>query len=303
MHGHLANLCREIFDGFRAMIPRPFPGPATIARSMLIRRIRAVFSDHSKGERPIAPSDDALFKPDTPICMVHADVVAMMIGGMRALLLQMLHPIALQGVLDHSDFRSDVQGRLRRTARFIALTTYGNREDAIKAITTVNAIHARLNGILPDGKAYSAMDPRVLAWVHLAEATSFLDAYLAYGNRGMSEADQDWYFDQSGMVAEMLGASPIPGSRAEAVSLMREMRVELAGSAAAREVAAFLLNGGAGRRIGFAERVLWKAAVDLLPPFARTMLDLERPDLTDLPAIASAHAMARTVRWAFQGSR
>jgi uncharacterized protein (DUF2236 family) len=280
-----------------------FPGPAQAMRSLLVRQVRAVFNDRNKGETPVVPSDQALFEPDSPIRMVHADVVAMMVGGMRALLLQMLHPAALQGVLDHSDFREDVEGRLRRTARFIATTTYGHRDEAARVIAVVNTIHGRVHGTLPDGTAYSATDPRVLAWVHLAEVTSFLEAYLAYADPAMPGSAQDRYFEQSAVVAGMLGASPVPRSRAEAMALLGEMRGELHGGPAAREVAAFLLEGEEGRRPGRIARTLGMAAVDLLPPFARTMLGLRRPGMSGLTAIAGTRAMAGAVRWAFAGSR
>ncbi|WP_395332200.1 oxygenase MpaB family protein [Novosphingobium sp. BL-8H] len=279
------------------------PKPTDALRNLLVRQVRAVFNDRTKGEAPVVPSADALFPPDSPIRMVHADVVAMMVGGMRALLLQMLHPVALQGVLDHSDFRHDVEGRLRRTARFIATTTYAHRDEALKAIATVNAIHTRITGTMPDGRPYSATDPRVLAWVHLAEATSFLEAYLAYADPDMPAADQDRYFEQSARVAELLGCAPVPRSRAEAFALMADMRDDLAGSPAAREVAAFLLEGEPGRRPGTVLQTLGTAAVDLLPPFARTMLGIGRPGLAALPVRAGTRAMAATIRWAFAGKR
>jgi uncharacterized protein (DUF2236 family) len=277
--------------------------PADALRTLLRRQVRAVFNDRAKGEAPVVPSPEALFKPDSPVRMVHADVVAMMVGGMRALLLQMLHPAALQGVLDHSDFREDVEGRLRRTARFIAVTTYGHRDEAARAIAAVNAIHARVRGTLPNGAPYSATDPRVLGWVHLAETTSFLEAYLAYGDPGMTPDAQDRYFRQTAVIAGMLGAAPAPRSRAEAAMLMSEMRNDLRSSPATREVAAFLLEGSAGRRPGSVMRTLGGAAVDLLPPFSRTMLGLRRPGISVLPALAGTRAMAGIVRWAFAGTR
>jgi uncharacterized protein (DUF2236 family) len=285
------------------MMALPPFAPTEVLRRQLVRQVRAVFNDQGKGEAPIVPSDDALFAPDTPIRLIHADVVAMMVGGMRALLLQMLHPAALQGVLDHSDFRADVPGRLRRTARFIAVTTYGHRDAARAAIAQVNAIHTRVHGTLPDGRPYAATDPRVLAWVHLASATSFVDAYRAYHDPALSQAAQDQYFAQSGEVANLLGAAPVPRTRTEAKALMAEMRRDLVASAAAREVAAFLLEGDANRRVGTSERLLWTAAVDLLPPFARTMLGLERPGLAAMPALAGTRAMARIIRWAFAPPR
>lgn len=97
--------------------------PSEFLRQRLVRQVRAVFNDSARGETPVPPSDNALFERDSPIRMVHADVVSMMVGGMAALVLQMLHPHALRGVLDHSGFRRDLAGRLRRTARFITVTS------------------------------------------------------------------------------------------------------------------------------------------------------------------------------------
>ena len=170
------------------------PDPLNPLRNAILQQVRAAFN---KGEVPknhVPPSDEALFLKDSPIRMVHADIVAMMVGGVRGLLLQMLHPHALQGVLDHSNFRTDMHGRLRRTARFIAVTTFGHRDDAMAAVDRVNRIHAKVGGTLPDGTAYSATDPRTLAWVHVAEATSFLAAYLRHVRPDMPGSEQDEYY-------------------------------------------------------------------------------------------------------------
>lgn len=101
----------------------------------------------------------------------------MMVGGISSLLLQMLHPAVLAGVWDHSNFRTDMHGRLPRTARFIAWTTHGGREEAEAVIARVRNIHDRVGGTLPDGTPYAANDPALLAWVHVTEATSFLNAW------------------------------------------------------------------------------------------------------------------------------
>ena len=115
----------------------------------------------------------------------------MMVGGIAALLTQMLHPKALAGVWDHSDVHSDMLGRLRRTARFIASTTYAHRDSAMAAIAKVKAIHERVSGNLPDGQEYRATDPWLLAWVHVAGAINFLDGWRRYAEPAMSRADQD----------------------------------------------------------------------------------------------------------------
>ena len=269
-------------------------------RLKLVERVRGVFNDVESGQQPVPTSDEALFPKDSPIRMVHADIVAMMVGGVRGLLLQMLHPHALQGVLDHSNFRTDMHGRLRRTARFIAVTTFGHRDDAMAAVDRVNRIHAKVGGTLPDGTAYSATDPRTLAWVHLAEALSFLDAYRAFVRPDMPRAAQDEYFRQFAVVARMLDADTVPESRYEAEQLFRDFRRELEGSAQAREVAQLVLAAKPERAPAAVQRAIATAAVERLPPFARAMLGLERPGIGALPARFATQAMGRTLRWAFR---
>src|SRR6478736_3883053 len=128
-------------------------------RRALVRQVRATFNDQSKGEKPTPASDEALFPRGSVIRRVHGDVTSMMVGGIAALLTQMLHPKALAGVWDHSDVAEDQLGRLRRTARFIAVTTFGHRDSANAAIARVKAIHEQVRGTLPDGSDYRATDP------------------------------------------------------------------------------------------------------------------------------------------------
>ena len=265
-----------------------------------MHEVRAIFHDSSRGQTPVVPSDNALFERDTPIRIVHADVVGMMVGGITALLLQMLHPHALRGVLDHSDFRADMHGRLRRTARFLAVTTYGDRDAAEQEIERVNRIHTFVKGTLPSGEPYSATDPETLAWVHLAEAWSFLAAHLRYVRPQMSPADQDRYFAQFAVIARKLHADPVPDTRAQAADLMLGMREHLEGSAEAREVARYILSPRGTGPAAAAQPFLNAAAVDLLPPFARTMLGLKAPGLGALPTRMATRAMGGTLRWAFR---
>ncbi|TIX51767.1 oxygenase MpaB family protein [Alteraurantiacibacter aquimixticola] len=285
------------------MARRPFPDPVEFARLKLVEGVRGIFNDRANGEQPVPISDNALFERDTPIRMVHADVVSMMVGGMAALLLQMLHPHALRGVLDHSNFRTDMHGRLRRTARFIAVTTYGDREDAEAAIARVNAIHAKVSGTLPDGTPYSAQDPATLAWVHLTEARMFLAAYLAHVRPDMPPAEQDEYYRQFALIARKLGCDPVPETVADAESLFRQMRGNLRTGSEAREVAQLILKGNSGGAVGAIQPALANAAISLLPPFARTMLGIEPPGLAALPARLATNALGGTLRWAFRQQR
>ena len=282
------------------MASRPFPNPADFLRQRLVRQVRAMFNDTERGEKPVPPSENAFFERDTPIRMVHADVVSMMVGGVAALLMQMLHPHALRGVLDHSNFRADMHGRLRRTARFIAVTTYGDRMDAEAAIARVNAIHERVNGTLPDGTPYSATNPRTLAWVHVTEAICFLKAYLTHVRPQMPPHEQDRYFAQFALVARKLGADPVPETRAEAAAILSDMRADLAAGPETREVARLIVDGRPEGLLAPVQSVLSTAAVDLLPPFARTMLEFDPPGLSALPSRLATKALGDTVRWAFR---
>jgi uncharacterized protein (DUF2236 family) len=282
------------------MASRLFLSPADLLRRRLVQQVRAVFNDTSRGEAPVPPSNNAFFERDTPIRMVHADVVSMMVGGMAALLMQMLHPHALQGVLDHSNFRADMHGRLRRTARFIAVTTYGDRRDAEAAIARVNAIHAHVQGTLPDGTPYSAQNPRTLAWVHVTEASCFLEAYLRYVRPEMPAAEQDEYFRQFALIARKLGADPVPESREEAAALMREMRADLSAGPDTREIARLIVERRPEGRMAAIQPALATAAVDMLPPFARTMLELDPPGLAAIPARLATQSLGGALRWAFR---
>ena len=269
-------------------------------RRALVRQVRATFNDQSKGEKPVPASDDALFPRGSVIRRVHGDVTSMMVGGIAALLTQMLHPKALGGVWDHSDVHDDMLGRLRRTARFIAVTTYGHRDKAAAAIAKVKAIHEQVGGTLPDGTEYRATDPWLLAWVHVAGAIMFLDGWRRYGEPRMSAADQYRYFEESGEVARLLGADPVPQTRRAAERLLADFRAELRTDERTRAFRDFVLRAPAPS-LGevAAQKLLMQAAVDLLPHWAQRMHDV-RPLPFSAPVIrAATFGLAGTLRWAF----
>ena len=150
---------------------------------------RLVGAGQMRLERPAG--DPGLFGPGSVAWAVHGDFSSMMIGGVAALMTQMLHPGALAGVGDHSDWEKNPTGRFRRTAQFVAATTYGPTALAEAQIARVRAIHSQVCGTLPDGTPYAASDPALLTWVHAAEVDCFLRAYVAYREPGMSGARQD----------------------------------------------------------------------------------------------------------------
>ena len=279
------------------------PLPAPLARPLkqaITRGVVALFNDRSRGEAPVIRRADSLFGPDSVAWRVHGDVTSMMVGGVASLMLQMLHPAVLAGVWDHSRFREDMRGRLRRTARFIALTTYGGREEAESAIARVRAIHGHIRGTLPDGTPYQANDPSLLAWVHVTEVTSFLAGWIRYGEPGMTLTDRDRYIAEMARIGEALGADPVPRSRAEALDLIEAMRPALRVDARTREVARLVLGQPAPHRLAEpVQSLTMGAAVDLLPGWARRMHGLPDPVLSRPLLRAGTRGVARTLRWAF----
>lgn len=279
------------------------PSALPLARALKQRiaaEVVGIFNDRGKGQRPVKRQPDGLFGPESTVWRVHGDVTSMMVGGVSGLLLQMLHPAVLAGVWDHSNFRTDMVGRLRRTARFIALTSYGGREEAEAAIARVRGIHDRVTGTLPDGSPYCAGDPRLLAWVHVTEAWSFLGGWVRYAEPGMTSADQDRYFAEMARLGEALGADPVPRSRAEALALMQAMRAELRVDHRTREVARLVLDAPAHKASAAPlQKLTMQAAVDLLPDWARRMHGLSNPAPLAPFVRAGTLGIARTLRWAF----
>jgi uncharacterized protein (DUF2236 family) len=239
------------------------------------------------------------FAPDAVIRRVHADA-SMFIGGMRALLLQSLHPLAMAGVAQHSDYRGDPWGRLQRTADFLAATTFGPATEAQAAVDMVKAVHGRVRGTAADGRAYSADDPHLLRWVHVAEVDSFLTAHDRYGQHRLSDAERDEYVASMAVVARALGV-PAPPESVEGLRIqLRAFRPELASSPEAREAARYLLLQPpmpiAGRP---AYSVIAAGAVALLPMWARLPLRLPYLPVAEAVAVRPVgDALTRILRWA-----
>lgn len=283
-------------------MPRLLPlSPATALRRRLAREVHAIFHSHANEPR-VMRSPDALIAPRSVAWRVHGDVTTMMAGGIAALLLQMLHPAALAGVWDHSDFEANMLGRLRRTARFIAVTTFAPRVDGEAMIARVARIHGRVAGTLPDGRAYSANDSATLAFVHVAGALCFLDGFIRFAEPGMSRADQDQYFAEVAGTARALGCDPVPTDRAGAEALLAGFRPDLVADARSRRVRDLIL-GAAPKNLAAApvQALLMQAAVDLLPPFARRLHGLNETRLTRPGLNLATAGLSRTLRWALSG--
>jgi uncharacterized protein (DUF2236 family) len=239
------------------------------------------------------------FGPERPIRTVHGDA-SMFIGGLSALLLQSLHPLAMAAVSAHSGFRGDPWGRLQRTSTFLAVTTYGTASDAEDAVARVRGIHLRVRGTTTDGMPYHAADPHLLGWVHAAETDSFLRAHERYGARPLDPAGYDDYVADTARVAEALGVIDPPRDREALARRLAAYQPELRVTPEARAAARFLLLHPP---VPLAVRpfygVLAANAVALLPPWARGVLRLPRlPVVEGLAVQPAGLLLTHTIRWA-----
>jgi uncharacterized protein (DUF2236 family) len=251
---------------------------------------------HAPGER--------WFGEDRPIRRVHGDS-AMFIGGLRALLLQSLHPLAMAAVAGHSGYRGDPWGRLQRTSYFLAMTTFGRASDAQEAVARVQAIHERVTGIAPDGRPYAASDPHLLTWIHIAEADSFLRAHSRFGAHPLDQRERDAYVADLARIGAALGVPEPPRTEAELAARIEDYRPELAATAQAREAARFLLLNPPLPLIARPPYgVLAAAAVSLLPGWARRHLWLPRLPVTEAAVVRPAgHVLVHAIRWATTAPR
>ena len=242
------------------------------------------------------------FAEDRPIRTVHGDA-AMFVGGLRALLLQSLHPLAMTAVAQHSDYKRDPWGRLQRTSTFLAATTFAPAEDAQQAVDAVRRVHTYITGTGPGGVPYRADDPHLLRWVHVAEADSFLRCYQRYGAKPLDAAGCDGYVADAAKIAVALGVPDPPLTTAELAAALEEYRPELHAIPAAREAARFLVwNPPLPLAARGPYALLAATAVAELPGWARRELRLPRANPAEsvlLPPVG--RGIVGAVRWVMGG--
>ncbi len=248
----------------------------------------------SPGERWFSSAD--------AIWQVHADT-SMFIGGIRALLLQSLHPVPMWAVHEHSGYRGDPWGRLQRISHFLAVTTYGPIDAAEQRIDQLRRIHQQIRGTTPAGTSYSADDPDLLAWIHAAEIDSFLRAHQAFGQTPLTPARCDDYVAQTAATAEKLGVRNAPRTVAELAKVLQSYRPVLHWTPPVGDVVDLLVKDAqlpAYARPAYAALV--GGAVALLPAWTRTELRFPAHPVTERVLTRPAARLATsTIRWALSG--
>ena len=279
------------------------------ARAGLTKDLRAAIGITTEPAPPSMDPDEAFLAPGSVARLVHADLPTMLIGGLSALLLQMLHPLAMAGVAEHSSYQSDPLGRLRRTADFVANTTFGSVPDAEKAIAQVRRVHRRVKGIAPDGRPYSADDPELVTFIHVAEMSSFLESARRFGSRPLTTEQCDAYYRDVAPVAMALGAAWVPRSRDEVESYFGRIRPGLYAGPQARQARDWLRHGVARRPEERAVyTILLAAATGILPRWARRELGLSAPASLDVlfdtvTVIPVTRVVSAGLRWVTAGAQ
>jgi uncharacterized protein (DUF2236 family) len=265
---------------------------APVARSLAADRLP--FEQYTE-----PPGDPGLFGPGSVTWRVHADP-SMLVGGLSALMLQTLHPLAMAGVEEHSNYREDPLGRLGRTGSFVTGTTFGSTETAERLIKLVKGMHRKVRGTAPDGRPYSADDPALLTWVHVTEVSSFLRAHQRFTPFPVRGEQADRYLHEVSTIAERLGAERVPRSRVALRAYLRDVRAELEAGEQALSTMEFLLQPLPGNALmTAAHQVVVKAAVGLLPGWARDMLGVPHPGLASQAVVLPAvHLLLGTLRFA-----
>lgn len=268
--------------------------------------------------------DTGLFGPGSVTWRVHAEPI-LLLGGLRALFLQALHPRAMAGVAQNSSYRTDPWGRFLRTVDYVATTIYGTTAQAQRAGRRVRAVHARLTAVDPDtGERFRLDDPELLRWVHVAEIDSYVEVARRAGVR-LPARDWDRYWDEQRRTAALVGLDPatVPGTTAEAAAYLRRMRPWLRVTRQAVEALMFMsappppwrASGLPGTVLGALARppfrlaglALAAIAFGLLPPWARRMYGAAGLPSTDWAASLSARslrlAMSAVPRRLYEGPR
>lgn len=239
--------------------------------------------------------DPGLVGPDSMAWRVHSFPAGMLTGGFAALMLQSLHPLAMAGVDEHSDYRTDPVGRLNRTAHYVTVTTFGPTGLAEAAFAKVRRIHTYVHGTAPDGRPYRADDPDLLTWVHTAETWCFLAGYQAFSGNRMTKDECDRYFAEVAPFARRLGAADPPRSAEEAAGYLDRIRPQLRATPAALAALSFLRGFGRNPQEIAATKVLMNGGISLLPGWARSELGVLRPSAVrlalDRPAVSLLSSM------------
>lgn len=273
---------------------------------------RAIVDDHAKQVgRHDQPKifggpvgDPGLTGPGSMSWEINSDVSAIAIGGVSAIIMEILHPSVMAGVQDLSSYREQPFRRAQTTYGYVVTTTFGNTKAATDLIDRVHRMHSRVNGTRPDGVPYRALDPELIGWVHTCIPWAVMTAYDRY-NRPLSDEEKSRYLAEQAVIGRMSGAGEIPETAADLVTYVEEMRPKLEVTGQTLEFFEFLLTSPFGIRgpeplARRSNRFQIASGMSLMPAWARELSGFDYSALADRtlqqPMLRS---YARMLRWAF----
>jgi len=247
------------------------------------------------------PGDPGLTGPGSMSWEIHSDVAAIAIGGVGAIIMEILHPSVMAGVQDMSSYREDPFRRGRTTYGYVVTTTFANTSAAERLIGAVRRMHGKVNGTRPDGVPYRALDPELIGWVHTCIPWAVMQAFERF-NRPLTTEEKDRYLAEQAVIGRMGGADEIPETAAQLEEYVGAMRPHLAVTDQTLEFFDFLLRAPFGVRAPWplttrGNRMQLEAGMSLMPEWARRMTGFDAP----LPQVSAAmmRSYAVTLRWAF----
>ena len=227
---------------------------------------------------PEHPADDGLFGPRSIVWRVNRDRV-FPLAGMRSLMLQALHPLAMAGVAQHSNWRQDPFGGLAATSGYLLTTTYGDRASAMAAAALVRKVHVHVRGVDAEtGLPYAAEDPALLLWVHAGMVDSVVTAAQRYG-RILDAAGADRYVAEMVRFAEIVGvpAEDVPTTVARLREYIESVELRQATPAARDAIGVVIDTPDLDADLRGLWRDLAQVAVGTLPDWAREMFGFQPP--------------------------
>ena len=251
-------------------------------QEVFAKRLRALLFDDPSGVPPWLETisggeGPGLFQPGEAPWVIHADF-GTFVGGVRALLMQALHPGSLAGVHQHSRYQSDPLGRLAGTIRWLTITTFASHEAVAAEAARINRMHSRVRGDYQSaaGKtvSYRASDPHLLLWVHIAFMDSFLRCHQLFATAPIP-GGADAYVRLWAKSVEPLGLHEVPVTEAELITTLRKFQCELAVTDETREVIRWLRNPPLPAASLPVYELLFQAALASLPANCRALLDLK----------------------------
>lgn len=273
-------------------------------RRQLIREIEAAVGRHEEsavygGE----PGDPGLVGGPTSVSWeIHGDLASVLTAGGGAILMELLHPSVMAGVHEHSAFRTDPQRRTRNTLGFVLQTTFANTRAATALIERVKRLHARVEGVRPDGVPYRALDPELLAWVHTCIPWAVMTAFDRY-RRPLTAAEKDGYLREQAVIGRMSGADCVPETMTELEDFVNRIRPELHAGAQFRSFLGFLDSADPVLPKGKLARLeRWRSlrgSMLLMPSWARRESGTEVSVLLEKAWLEpSTRLSAKLIRWA-----